>query len=64
MFVLLSEKTAGPTPGKTMEGEGVGSLVLTGAGWEGAVDLLHHLCEVGAGVMRGGQQVLRCWDSP
>lgn len=30
------------------------------AGGKRAVELLHHICEVRAGVMRRGQQVLRC----
>lgn len=39
------------------------SLLLTAARGERAIDLLHHLCEVRAGVMRRGQQVLRCCDT-
>lgn len=35
-------------------------LLLTAARGKGAVDLLHYLCEVRAGVMRRSQQVLRC----
>lgn len=39
------------------------SLLLTAARGKRAVNLLHHLCEVRAGVMRRGQQVLRCCDT-
>lgn len=38
-------------------------LLLTAARGKRAVNLLHHLCEVRAGVMRRGQQVLRCCDT-
>lgn len=31
------------------------------ARWESAVDLVHHFCEVCAGVLWRGQQVLCCW---
>lgn len=48
-----------------MEGTGaaevLGSRILTAAGWKRAVDLLHDLGEVRAGVVGRGQQVLgRC----
>lgn len=50
-----------------MEGKGIavvsGPFILTAARWKGTVDLLHDLCEVRAGVMRRGQQVLGRWDS-
>ena len=37
------------------------SFILTATGWKRTVDLLHDLCEVRAGVMRGRQQLLcRC----
>lgn len=50
--------------GRKRHSGGASSFILTATGWEGAVDLLHHFGEVGASVIRGGQQVLLSWDCP
>ena len=59
----LTKENKGPHTGKKKWKEksiaaASRSFILTAAGWKGTVDLLHDLCQVRAGVMRGCQQLL------